>query len=251
VFAGAGRPAAGNRRLAGSKDVEAVNGSHEGSEARRPVAARTPSPAPVAADDPDREVLARVAAGDVEAFEPLVERHQERIVAVCQRLLGDREAARDAAQEVFLKAFRKAGDFEPRAQVSTWLYRIAVNHCLNLLRRRRLARFVPWSGGGAGGGEEEAPAFDPPDEAADPETALAARLRWQRVRRAIDRLPPGQRAVLVLVRFEGLAYREAAEALGISLGAVESRLMRALRNLDAALAQESGEPGVSSDRRTR
>lgn len=153
---------------------------------------------------------------------------------------------------MFLKAFRKAGGFEPRAQVSTWLYRIAVNHCLNLLRRRRLARLLQW-GGGAGGGddEERAPAFDPPDEAADPETALAARRRWQRVRRAVDALPPGQRAVLVLVRFEGLAYKEAAEALGISLGAVESRLMRALRHLDAALAQGSAAGGVSTTRRTR
>lgn len=219
----------------------------------RPTAARAaalrPPPA-AAAGDPDRQALARVAAGDVDAFQPLVERHQDRLIALCQRLLGDREAARDAAQEVFLKAFRKAGDFEPRAQVSTWLYRIAVNHCLNRLRRWRIARFLPWGGGGDGG-EEAAPAFDPPDEAADPETALAARLRWQRVRRAIDRLPPGQRAVLVLVRFEGLAYKEAAEALGISLGAVESRLVRALRNLDAALAQDSAATGVPSDRRTR
>lgn len=213
----------------------------------RPAAVRSPPAA--AADAPDRQALARVAAGDVDAFQPLVERHQDRLIAVCQRLLGDREAARDAAQEVFLKAFRKAGDFEPRAQVSTWLYRIAVNHCLNRLRRRRIARFLPWSGGD--GGEEEAPAFDPPDEAADPETALAARRRWQRVRRAIDRLPPGQRAVLVLVRFEGLAYKEAAEALGISLGAVESRLVRALRNIAAALAQDSAATGVPSDRRTR
>lgn len=221
----------------------------ETAEARRSAPERSPPPAAV--DDPDRELLARVAAGDVNAFEPLVERHQDRLIAVCQRLLGDREAARDAAQEVFLKAFRKAGDFEPRAQVSTWLYRIAVNHCLNLLRRRRLARFLPWGSAGGEGDEERAPAFDPPDEAADPETALAARRRWQRVRRAIDALPPGQRAVLVLVRFEGLAYKEAAEALGISLGAVESRLMRALRHLDAALAQGSDAGGVSTTRRTR
>lgn len=207
------------------------------------------APPPAAGGDPDREALARVAAGDVDPFQPLVERHQDRLIAVCQRLLGDREAARDAAQEVFLKAFRKAGDFEPRAQVSTWLYRIAVNHCLNVLRRRRIARFLPWGGGD--GGEEEAPAFDPPDEAADPETALASRRRWQRVRRAIDRLPPGQRAVLVLVRFEGLSYKEAAAALGISPGAVESRLVRALRNLDAALAQDSAATGVPSDRRKR
>lgn len=234
--------------------MEAVIRGGEGPQVREATAADDAPPA-AAGSDADREALARVAAGDADAFRGLVERHQDRLVAVCHRLLGDREAARDAAQEVFLKAFRKAGDFEPRAQVSTWLYRIAVNHCLNLLRRRRIARFLPWGGaGGAGrgeGGEDEAPAFDPPDEAPGPEAAVEARRRWQRVRRAIEALPPGQRAVLVLVRFEGLAYKEAAEALGITLGAVESRLIRALRNLDAALAQDSAPAGVPRTRRTR
>lgn len=243
---------AGNRPPAGSRGVEAVIGEGERPAAGDRAEDAAPSAAGAAAD---REALARVAAGDVDAFQGLVERHQDRLVAVCQRLLADREAARDAAQEVFLKAFRKAGDFEPRAQVSTWLYRIAVNHCLNLLRRRRIARLLPWGGtgeaGGGDGGEDEPPAFDPPDEAPGPEAAVESRRRWQRARRAIERLPPGQRAVLVLVRFEGLAYKEAAEALGITVGAVESRLIRALRNLDAALAQDSAAAGVPRTRRTR
>jgi RNA polymerase sigma-70 factor (ECF subfamily) len=231
--------------------VEAVIRGGEGPQVREATGADRAPPAAASADA-DREALARVAAGDADAFQGLVERHQDRLIAVCHRLLGDREAARDAAQEVFLKAFRKAGDFEPRAQVSTWLYRIAVNHCLNLLRRRRIARFLPWGGPGGGeGGEDEVPAFDPPDEAPGPEAAVEARRRWQRVRRAIEALPPGQRAVLVLVRFEGLAYKEAAEALGITVGAVESRLIRALRNLDAALTQDSAPAGVPGTRRTR
>ena len=87
-------------------------------------------------EDPDRGVLARVAEGDVESFGVLVERHQERLIRLCERMLGEPEEARDAAQEVFLKAFRKAGSFRPRGRVYTWLYRIAVNHCLNRLRRR-------------------------------------------------------------------------------------------------------------------
>ncbi|MGH9362108.1 MAG: RNA polymerase sigma factor, partial [Thermoanaerobaculia bacterium] len=94
------------------------------------------------AADPGWELLQRVAAGEVEAFAPLVASHQERLLRLCERLLGDVEEAHDAAQEVFLKAFRKAGSYRPRGQVYTWLYRIAVNHCLNLLRRRRVVRFV-------------------------------------------------------------------------------------------------------------
>src|SRR5687767_12448703 len=91
--------------------------------------------------DPDREALARVAGGDAEAFAPLVERHQERLLRLCTRLLHDPEEARDAAQEVFLKAYRAAASYQPRGQVFTWLYRIAVNHCLNRLRRRAVVRF--------------------------------------------------------------------------------------------------------------
>jgi RNA polymerase sigma-70 factor (ECF subfamily) len=172
-----------------------------------------------------------VAAGEVEAFAPLVAGHEQRLLRLCERLLGDVEEARDAAQEVFLKAFRKAGSYRPRGQVYTWLYRIAVNHCLNLLRRRRVVRFIRL---GEGAGEEEAPPLEPTDRRAGPEAELLARRRWHATRRAIERLPPGQRAVLVLVRFEELSYREAAAVLGITEGAVESRLVRAMRRLEAA-----------------
>ncbi len=183
------------------------------------------------AADPGWELLRRVAAGEVEAFAPLVAGHEQRLLRLCERLLGDVEEARDAAQEVFLKAFRKAGSYRPRGQVYTWLYRIAVNHCLNLLRRRRVVRFIRL---GEGAGEDEAPPLEPADRRAGPEAELLARRRWRATRRAIERLPPGQRAVLVLVRFEELSYREAAAVLGITEGAVESRLVRAMRRLEAA-----------------
>lgn len=194
--------------------------------------------------DPGWEVLARVAAGDVEAFGLLVEAHQQRLLRLCERLLGDLEEGRDAVQEVFLKAFRKAGDFRPRGQVYTWLYRIAVNHCLNRLRRRRLVRFTRLASPAEAGAPEspEAPELDPADGAPSPEEALAARRRWAATRRAIEALPPNQRAVLVLVRFEGLSYRDAAAALGVSEGAVESRLFRAMRRLEA---QDSAPPHVT------
>lgn len=183
-----------------------------------------------AAVDPGWEALARVAAGDVEAFASLVESHQERLLRLCERLLGDAEEARDAAQEVFLKAYRKAGDVRPQGRVYTWLYRIAVNHCLNKLRRRKLVRFLRWEDPE----ERDTPAFDPPDEAADPAAALEARRRWRVTRRALARLPENQRSVLVLVRFEGLSYKQVADVLGITEGAVESRLFRAMRRLEAA-----------------
>lgn len=196
--------------------------------------------------DPDREVLARVAAGDTGAFAAIVERNQERLLRLCERLLGDAEGARDAVQEVFLKAYGKAGTFQPRGRVFTWLYRIAVNHCLNQLRRRGVVRFLRLEGPG----DDDAAAFDPPAAGAGPEADAAVRERWRSTRRAIVALPAGQRAVVVLAKFEGLPYRRIAEVLGITEGAVESRLFRAMRRLEAVAGatQESAAPGVSEPR---
>ena len=186
--------------------------------------------------DPDWELVARLARGDQAALGDLIERHHRRLLRVCERLLGDAEEARDAVQEVFLKVMVKAGSFRPKALVSTWLYRVAVNHCLNVLRRRRLRRWVSLS---PVEDEETAAPPEPAEERADPHRELDARRRWGSVRRAIAGLPPGQRAVLVLARFEELSYKEIADTLGITLGAVESRLFRAMRALEKA--QEASE----------
>jgi len=203
--------------------------------------------------DPDREALARVAGGDAEAFAPLVERHQERLLRLCTRLLHDPEEARDAAQEVFLKAYRAAASYQPRGQVFTWLYRIAVNHCLNRLRRRAVARFLSLAERHDRNDEGE-PGHDPPDPGAAPDRALEARRRWGATRRALAALPPGQRAVLVLAKFEGLKGKEIAAALGITEGAVESRLVRALRTLlkaQEARVRRVSEEGRENGRRGR
>lgn len=197
----------------------------------------------MATDRDDWELLARSAGGDGEAFSVLFERHYARVQGVCERLLGDPEAARDAAQEVFVKLFRSAPDLEPRGKLFTWLYRIAVNHCLNQLRRKRLVEWLSLSHSG----EKEGPGephgvWEPADEASNPEQVLQQRERWRKTRRVLEELPASQRAVLVLARFEGLAYREIAEILGISVGAVESRLVRAMKRL--LKAQEATAPRV-------
>ena len=198
--------------------------------------------------DPDWELLRRSADGDTTAFEPLVERHERRLLTLCERLLGDREEARDAAQEVFLKAFRAADRARPEGLFFTWLYRIGVNHCLNRLRRHRLVRFLPfaWQGDEEEGGGVP---FEPASNAPGPAEELAARERWAATRRAIAKLPESQRVVLVLARFEALPQREIARLLGITEGAVESRLVRAMRRLVAAAAQEEGGSGVSGKER--
>ena len=207
---------------------------------------------PPSRDDSDWRLLAQTAAGDGDAFAELVERHEKRLLALCERVLGDAEEARDAAQEIFLKTYRHAGSAEPRGELYTWLYRIALNHCFNRLRRRKLARFFSLDRPAAGSGEEK-PSFDPADTRAGAEAELLARERWRRTRAAIDRLPESQRAVLLLARFEGLSQRQIAETLGVSEGAVESRLVRAMRRLRELepAPQERAPEGVSEGRPER
>jgi RNA polymerase sigma-70 factor (ECF subfamily) len=206
-----------------------------------------PIPGEGAAPDDDWALLARAGCGDGDAFAVLVERHQDRLLGLCERLLGRREDALDACQEVLLKAYRHAARAEPRGRLFTWLYRIAVNHCLNQLRRGRIVRFL--SLGGRGEEADDARVFEPASGAPDAAAELESRERWRRTRRALDALPESQRAVVVLAKFEGLSQREIAAALGITEGAVESRLVRAMRRLVAA--QEGGEPWVSGERGVR
>lgn len=179
----------------------------------------------------DWELLRRVADGEADAFTPVVERHQDRLVALCERLLMDREAARDVAQEVFLEAFERAAHLEPRGQLYTWLYRVAVNRCLNRLRRRKIVRFLPFA---TRQDERDEGVAEPVDGAPDPWEEMEARERWRTTQRAIAALPASQRVVLILARFEGLPQRQIAALLGISEGAVESRLFRAMQRLVAA-----------------
>lgn len=187
----------------------------------------------------DWQLLARTAEGDDDAFRIIVERHQDRLVRLCQRLLTDREEALDAAQEVFIKAYQKAGKLKPKGELYTWLYRVATNHCLNKIRRRRIVRFVPMGDSDS----DETYSLEPANESPGPDIELVARERWQATQSAIAQLPENQRAVLVLAKFEGMSYRQIAETLEITEGAVESRLFRAMRNLSRA--QDLPPSGVS------
>ena len=187
----------------------------------------------------DWQLLARTAEGDDDAFRVIVERHQDRLVRLCQRLLTDREEALDAAQEVFIKAYQKAGKLKPKGELYTWLYRVATNHCLNKIRRRRIVRFIPMGESDS----DETYSIEPVSASPGPDIELAARERWRATQSAIAKLPESQRAVLVLAKFEGLSYRQIAETLEITEGAVESRLFRAMRNLSRA--QDSPQSGVS------
>ena len=175
-------------------------------------------------DRPDEKLLLDAGRGDQRAFGVLVERHHRAIIQFAHRFLGDigRDVADDLAQEVFLSAWKSAATFKPRAKVSTWLFRIATNACLNYRRRSRLRRTVALED------RREAEVPGPSDRPADHEHAGV-------VREAVADLPANQRAAIVLRHFHDFSYAEIAEVLETSVSAVESLLFRARRGLKETL----------------
>jgi RNA polymerase sigma-70 factor (ECF subfamily) len=171
----------------------------------------------------DRELLALAAAGDEDAFAELVGRHQGRVFQLAYRYTRDRQDAEELAQEIFFKAWRSASSFRGESAFSTWLYRVAVNACLNH-RQRAKVRPAPVS-------------LSADLEAGDLQAQdnLVASEREARLRAALASLPPRQRLALTLASFEDKSYEEIAAAMGVSLAAVESLLFRARQNLAALL----------------
>jgi RNA polymerase sigma-70 factor (ECF subfamily) len=158
-------------------------------------------------------------------FHRLFEEHGARLVELAASVVGTRVDAEDVVQEAFVKAYRSRDAFRGDANPGTWLRRIVMNEALDF-RRRRHAR------GGAAVVEapDERPARGP-----GPDTTASELERAEAVRRAIDTLPQDQRTVVILREIEGLAYREIAEQLGLPLGTVESRVLRARERLRATL----------------
>jgi RNA polymerase sigma-70 factor (ECF subfamily) len=188
----------------------------------------------------DREAVARAQEGDQEAFRLLVERYQGRIHSLARRVLRDEERARDAVQDAFLKAYTNLGRFEGRSSFYTWLYRLAMNLCLDARRREHGDRFVATPEPGdleRLATLESRPADEqhwrsheePPDEAVGRGELRAA------VARAIAELPDAARETLVLREVDGLSYAEIAEALDIPKGTVMSRLHYARRRVQEVL----------------
>lgn len=168
-------------------------------------------PATVLAGLSDDALVRRCAAGDRVAFEVLARRHQQRMYAICRRVTCHDYDALDALQDALTAAWQRIGDFDGRAQVGTWLYRIATNAAIDEVRRRR-RRPAPSDELAA------APALRPPLE-----ESVADRLAidW-----AMGQLPPQFRAAVVLREYCGLSYREIAEIRKIPIDTVKSQISR-------------------------
>lgn len=175
----------------------------------------------------DAECVKRVQRGDTDFFEVLVRRHQKAIFNLVYRLLGDYDEAAEAAQEVFLSAYKSIGQFRGEANFSTWLYRIGLNHAST--RRKSLnsmhQHHIPLD-------NTEVIA----DSAVDPAKNVEHKEIQQRVQQALNRLDPEDARIILLRDLQDVTYEEVAEMLDIPVGTVKSRLHRARQALKTSLA---------------
>lgn len=170
----------------------------------------------------DETLIRRYLAGDLQAFDSLMEAHEQRVFAISLRILRNREEALDATQETFITVFRKAASFKGKAAFSTWLYRVAVNTCYDQIRKRSRHPSRPIPEG-----------YDPPDRSVDSRME-AAELR-PAIEEALADLHEPFAAVLILSDVEGLPLREVAEILQVPMGTVKSRLFRGRKLLAGQL----------------
>lgn len=180
----------------------------------------------------DKALALALKAGEEEAFDEIVARFQGRVFAVAYRVLGNREDALDASQEVFLKVYRKIDRWKPTGGFLPWILRLTTNHSIDQLRKKRRypeqsleEAFVPNSEGAA-------------VEPATPQTDRAVRAREieSRIRAALPVLSPSQRDVFLLRHYEGLQLAEIAESMGCTVGSVKVHLFRALKKLQVELS---------------
>jgi RNA polymerase sigma-70 factor (ECF subfamily) len=189
----------------------------------------------------DAELMRLVRDGHPEAFAELVRRHEGPLVNFFYRLLWDRHAAEDCAQEVFLRVWQAAGTWVPSARFTTWLYRIARNHWIDRLRSAAAApRVRSYHGSDA---EEDPKEFA--SAAPSPADRAAAAEEIRRLRAAIQALPETHRMVVVLGEFLGLPYAEVAEILDIPVGTVKSRMFSALVKIQELLDASGGGPSAA------
>jgi RNA polymerase sigma-70 factor (ECF subfamily) len=176
----------------------------------------------------EEELIHKARMGDVQAYGSLVEKYQYRIFNLIRRLVSQEDVVEDLAQEVFIKVFRKIGDFRAESSFYTWMYKIALNTCRNYYRRQsptvvELDRYEE---------RDSLPGTVSPET---PEEVLFRQRRAGQVREALDKLPPEQKEVLVMRDLEGFSYQEIAVILELPIGTVRSRIFRGRYNMKGLL----------------
>lgn len=176
----------------------------------------------------ERQIVRRAQKGDKAAFELLVERHQHRVFAVARGIVKRQEDAEDVAQQVFVKAYFSLKRFDQRAAFSTWLYKITVNECWDLLRKRKARPLIYESDFN----DEQSSQFSAieRESAGGPDVSERLAMR-QRLDNMLHQLEPRDRSMLVLKEVEGFSVEEIADLLGLNANTVKVRLFRARRKI--------------------
>ena len=188
--------------------------------------------------DADAVLVARCKGNDLTAFDEIVERYQHKIYGYVKRLVGNETDAEDITQEVFLKALNSLHRFREESSLQTWLFRIATNLCRDAHRRRQREKgwLSLWRQTDEQSETEEGSIVDPPDDRFNPEKLLLREELGAILSEAMEQLPLAMREVLILHDVEQMPYEEIAQALGVPLGTVKSRLFHARARLRELLA---------------
>ena len=186
-------------------------------------------------DAEDVRLMRLVARGDTSAFEEVIERHQALVAGTAARMLGSNSDVEDIAQQVFIRVWKSARRYVPRAKFTTWLLKITRNLVFNELRRAKRRAQVPLQ---SDPGAEEIPLKDETNPA--PDASLLEDELQRAIEEAIMQLPESQRMALVLRRYEQLSYDQIAEVLDLSVPAVKSVLFRARTELRSRLSKYLG-----------
>ena len=186
-------------------------------------------------DAEDVRLMRLVAGGDTSAFEKVIERHQALVAGTAARMLGSNSDVEDIAQQVFIRVWKSARRYVPRAKFTTWLLKITRNLVFNELRRAKRRAHVPLQ---SEPGAEEIPLKDETNPA--PDASLLDDELQRAIEEAIMQLPESQRMALVLRRYEQLSYEQIAEVLDLSVPAVKSVLFRARTELRTRLNKYLG-----------
>jgi RNA polymerase sigma-70 factor, ECF subfamily len=175
----------------------------------------------------DAQLVSRAQAGDLPAFEELVQKYQREVYGLACRMVSDAEEAKDLAQQAFLQAFVHIRSFRQDAQFRTWLFRIAINQCYNFLKSRR--KF---------GDPLDSDALNLAGDEPSPEADLVSQDERRRLYAALERLPAKQRAVITLKVEQGLSYQEISQVLGGTAGAARVNYCQALKTLKQHIQNE-------------
>ncbi|MGD9345284.1 MAG: sigma-70 family RNA polymerase sigma factor [Candidatus Aminicenantes bacterium] len=193
----------------------------------------------MAMEENDTHLVERVCAGDIYAFQEIVERYKKKIYYIAYDIVGDHHEAEDVSQEVFIKMYRALERFRKDAKMSSWLYQITVNSAIDSIRKKKVRPRINVEDIEQVGAQERSLESASPET--NPERRAVSSLMQRHIEQALHKITPQERAVFVMRHYNEFKIREISDVLDVSSGTVKSLLFRALKKLRKELASTQGE----------